>query len=240
MFMKQISRSNRVLPSLQRQAGATLVETMISLALSMIVVASMVGLMGNSMGSATRIIQMSQLTDELRNAMSMMSRDVRRANYNTNSIYCYNNSDCGVDGSATQSANISITTGTDSCFLFGLDRNWDGNANNDGGGAFRRDTVTNADGLSVGVIEMWTGTTVPSCADNNSWVPITDPDFVDITDFTLDNALSYSEDYEQEGGSTLTQLTRVVGMSITGQLIIDRNIEREIQDMVRVRNDFYL
>ena len=223
-----------------RQLGATLVETMISLALSMLVVVSMVGLMGNSMGSATRIIQMSQLTDEMRNAMSMMSRDVRRANYNTNAIYCYANSDCGTDGSATQSANLSITSGTDSCFLFGLDRNWDGNANNDGGGAFRKDTVTNAAGETVGVIEMWVGTTAPSCADNASWVPITDPDFVDITDFTLANGRSYSQDLELEGGSTLTQLTRVIEMSITGQLIIDRNIEREIRDMIRVRNDFYL
>jgi type II secretory pathway pseudopilin PulG len=63
----------------RRQAGATLLEAMISLALSLVVTTAMVTLMGNSMGSATRIIEMSQLTDELRNAMSMMSRDVRRA-----------------------------------------------------------------------------------------------------------------------------------------------------------------
>ncbi len=68
---------------------------MIALALSLIVTSSMVVLMGNSMGSATRIIEMSQLTDELRNSMSMMSRDVRRANYNVNAIYCFANSECG-------------------------------------------------------------------------------------------------------------------------------------------------
>ena len=69
---------------LRYQAGVTLIETLIGLALSVIVTVSMVSLMANSMGSATRIIQMSQLTDELRNTMSMMSRDIRRANYTAN------------------------------------------------------------------------------------------------------------------------------------------------------------
>ena len=70
--------------SFKKQAGVSLVEAMIALALSMIVVASMVAVMANSMGTATRIIEMSQLTDELRNSMSMMTRDVRRANYSAN------------------------------------------------------------------------------------------------------------------------------------------------------------
>ena len=96
--MRKLTRS----PGARRQAGVTLMEAMISLALSLLVTTAMVTLMGNSMGSATRIIEMSQLTDELRNAMSMMSRDIRRANYNSNSIYCYANSDCGIDGSASQ------------------------------------------------------------------------------------------------------------------------------------------
>ena len=48
--------------------------------------------MANSLGTATRVIHMSQLTDELRNAMSMMTRDVRRANYSANGIFCYGNS----------------------------------------------------------------------------------------------------------------------------------------------------
>ena len=54
---------------------------------------------------------MSQLTDELRNAMSMMSRDVRRANYNANNIYCYANSDCGIDrvAPAEQASDVTIS-----------------------------------------------------------------------------------------------------------------------------------
>jgi Tfp pilus assembly protein PilV len=213
----------------KHQAGVTLIEAMISLALSLIVTASMVALMGNSMGSATRIIQMSKLTDELRNSMSMMSRDIRRANYSANSIYCYANSNCGADGSATQYADINVTDG--SCFIFGLDRDWDGDASNDDAGAFRR--VTSG---SIGVIEMWVGGSSPACATTgNDWVAITDPDIVDITVFTISNAGSFEQSL-----ATLTKRTRQIQMQVGGRLIMDNTIDRTIEDTIKVRNDFFL
>jgi len=232
-----------LLKSPRRQNGFTLIEAMIGLALSMIVTASMVGLMSSSLGTASRLIQMSQLTDELRNTMSMMSRDVRRANYNVNAVYCYANSDCGdaTTGIAIQAGDVAIfTAGLDTCMLFGLDRNWDGNSNNDGGGAFRRDTVVNARGDTVGVMEMWTGTTVPSCADSSDWVQITDPEFVDITDFGADTALSWDETIEEDGGTTLTMTSRQVRMEITGELVLDDSITRTIGDRIKIRNNLYL
>jgi len=219
----------------RRQAGATLIEAMISLALSLVVTTAMVTLMGNSMGSATRIIEMSQLTDELRNAMSMMSRDIRRANYTSNAIYCYANSDCGISGGpAEQFADIAITNG--SCFVFGLDRNWDGNAGNDGPGAFRR-----VDSGGVGVIEMWVGDGAPNCgAADGDWLPVTDPDFVDIIVFNIDDASSFSQDLVEEDGTTITQRSRQVQMQIEGQLTLDNTIRRRIEDTIKVRNDLFL
>ncbi len=225
--------------SIRKQAGITLIETMIALALSLIVTTSMVTLMGNSMGSATRIIKMSQLTDELRNAMSMMSRDVRRANYNANNIYCYANSDCGIDNSATQASDVLITTNVngDNCFVFGLDRDYDGNANNDGGGGFRR--VTDATS-GVGRIEMWVGTSVPTCGSNSTdWIAVTDPDFVDVTAFRLDDSASFNNVLNPTSG-TITQRTRYVEMEINGQLILDNTISRTILDKVNVRNNYFL
>lgn len=224
----------------RRQAGTTLMEAMISLALSLLVTTAMVTLMGNSMGSATRIIEMSQLTDELRNAMSMMSRDIRRANFNTNSIYCYANSDCGISGGpAEQYADITVTgAANNSCFVFGLDRDWDGNSANDGPGAFRWATTG-----GVGVIEMWVGDGAPTCgalAGGDDWLPVTDPDFVDVTVFDVDDANSYSQELTLKGGATLTQRTRDVVMQIEGRLILDNRITRRIEDRIKVRNDFFL
>ena len=230
-----------LMKSVKRQNGFTLIEALIGMSLSLIVTASMVGLMSNSLGAASRIIQMSQLTDELRNTMSMMSRDVRRANYSTNSVYCYANADCGdPGGDAIQAADVTITTTAgDTCMTFGLDRDWNGNANDDGGGAFRRDTIVNASGVTVGVIEMWTGTAVPSCANSANWVAITDPEFVDITAFDLARPF-FEGSIEGEGGATVTMRTRRVQMQIQGQLVLDNTISRRIEDTVKVRNNLIL
>jgi hypothetical protein len=124
--------------------------------------------------------------------------------------------------------------------IFGLDRDWDGNANNDGGGAFRRDTIVNARGLTVGVMEIWTGTTVPSCADSTNWVAITDPEFVDITDFDADTLGSFVDSIEEDGGTTVSVRTRQVDLEIEGELVLDDTISRRIGDRIKIRNNLIL
>jgi type IV pilus assembly protein PilW len=215
----------------RKQAGVSLVEAMIGLALSMVVVTSMVGLMSNSMGTATRIIEMSQLTDELRNTMSMLTRDVRRANYSANAAFCYANSDCGLDVAA-QTGDIVIDG---DCITFNLDRNQDGDASTDNGGGFRRV----ADGDGVGRMEMWVGGNAPDCAANDAnWMAVTDDSFVDVTNFTVSDAESFEGSITEEGGATVTQRTRRIDVLLAGELILDDGITRQIQDTIKVRNDY--
>lgn len=222
---------------MKHQTGLTLVETMIALAISLIVVAAMVALMANSLGSTNRIIGMILLTDELRNSMSMMSRDVRRANYSANAAYCYGNPDCATDGSATQVGDISINNSND-CFTFELDRGWDGNAGNDMPGGFRRATSN-----AIGVIEMWVGDAVPNCAaavsDSDDWIEVTDPNEVDITTFSVTAGQSFTGTAELSG-VTITQRVRQIRLVIEGELILDDAIRRRIEDIIRVRNDILL
>jgi Tfp pilus assembly protein PilW len=223
------------------QAGITLMEALISLALSVVVTMSMVALMSNSMGSATRIIQMTQLTDELRNTMSMMSRDVRRANYNPYSIYCYANADCGVTDDTLKMNFIDdldvVAYQGNNCLRYFLERTAPtGEPGTVGGGGFRLATAG-----GVGQIEMWTGAGAPpdDCSGNN-WIAVTDPGFVNITEFTVnDDDGSFSETVTRKDGSTLlTMRTRQVRMQVEGELLIDPTITRRIEDTIRVRNDF--
>jgi prepilin peptidase dependent protein B len=216
-----------------RQKGFTLMETMVALALSMMVTLAMVMLMGNSLGTTTRLLRMTQLTDQLRNAMRMMSRDVRRANYSLNAAYCYANSDCGSDGSANQFADIDVTDG--SCFVFGLDRDFDGNASDDDAGGFRR-----AENGGIGSIEMWVGGNDPDCtaSDDARWVPVTDPDIIDIASFVVSDSGSISASISGEGGSNITTRSREIQVQIEGRLIRDASIMRRIEDIISVRNDF--
>ncbi|MFC1689393.1 PilW family protein [Pseudomonadota bacterium] len=215
------------------QAGFTLIEAMIGLALSMIVVTSMVGLMSSSLGSASKIIQMTQLSDDLRNTMSMVTRDMRRANYNANAYKCYANSDCGVDGTTNQNGVVTVDG---DCLLFNIDRDQDGDGSTDGAGGFRRVE----DGNEVGFIEMWVGVAAdtPTCGDHDAWFALTDPDFVDITLFDIDDSASINGSIIEQGGGTLNQTTRQVTVQLTGELLLDSNITRSLVDTIKVRNDY--
>ena len=62
-----------------QQTGASLMEVLVAMSISLVVTASMVALMANSLGNTSRIIKMTKLTDDMRIAMQMMSRDVCRS-----------------------------------------------------------------------------------------------------------------------------------------------------------------
>lgn len=234
------------------QKGATLVELMIGLALSLIVTSSMVALMGNSLGATSRIIQMTQLTDEMRNAMSMVTRDVRRANYSSAAIHCYSNPDCGADGTTIHS---DVTINTDeNCLIFNLDRNQDNFGH--GGTAPGGITFSNtdfqfggfrlADDSGIGYVEMWVGDGSAACddaqgADDDEWLALTDPAFVDVTTFLIDR----NEDIEdeivpEESGSEIRQRTNEVKVTMIGTLRSNADVTKRIEDTIKVRNDFIL
>jgi len=244
--------SNSGIRTFKRQAGITLIETMISLALSLIVTSAMVVLMANSLGTSTRIIHMSQLTDEMRNAMSMMTRDVRRANYSANAVFCYGNSDCGYAGGIAEQVGDIQVTDDQSCFTFSLDRDFSGNATNDPAGGFRlmpHPTILSAeDGLGVGVIQMWTGDASPDCGDGyDDWVELTDPATVNIVEFSvIDDPDPRLQRTLTEGeSSSFTNRQRQIMLAMEGQLTLEEDkgdvvVSRRIEDVIYVRNDFIL
>jgi type II secretory pathway component PulJ len=228
--------------NLSSQAGATLIELMIGLALSLIVTTSMVILMANSFGIATRIIHMSQLSDELRNSMSMMTRDLRRANYSAHSLFCYGNSACGDPGGSAPQVGDVYKDPVRDCFSFTLDRNSDGNAANDSVAGFQR--IVKSD---VGVIEMWISTAADAdpCAneDGDGWIELTDPNTINITAFEIDEPFPFEQVYEEGETNSFTNRQRQVQIRLAGSLVLEEAkginmVTREIQDTIYARNDF--
>ena len=226
-----------------RQTGASLMEVMVAMSISLVVTASMIALMANSLGTTTRIIKMTKLTDDMRVALQMMSRDVRRSSYNANSMYCYANDDCASDGAITAAADITIvdldSDSVNDCFTFLLDRDHDGDSTEDNAGGFRRVTAS-----GVGVLEMWTGDDSPDCTDSAGsagWVQITNPENMDIFNFSVDDDLSYSQVILDDGaGNTVSQRVRKVRMDIQGRLVLDNTISRQMEDIIAIRNDLLL
>jgi Tfp pilus assembly protein PilW len=222
------------------QLGAGLMEVMVAMSISLVVTASMVALMSNSLSSTTRIIKMTKLADDMRVAMQMMTRDVRRSSYNANSMFCYANDDCATDGAITAAGDITIADSND-CFTFLMDRDHDGDSTEDDAGGFRR--VTSGSG-GVGVIEMWTGNASPDCdaaAGSLGWVQITNPDNMDIFTFIIDDNLSYTQVIQDDGaGNTLSLRVRKLRMNLQGRLVMDNTIVRRVEDVINVRNDLLL
>ncbi|MGD8580619.1 MAG: prepilin-type N-terminal cleavage/methylation domain-containing protein, partial [Lysobacterales bacterium] len=204
----------KLLNTFRRQTGATLMEVLVAMSISLVVTASMVALMSNSLGSTTRIIKMTKLSDDMRVAMQMMTRDVRRTSFNSDSMLCYGNEDCTTDGTVNAPGDINMVDldgdSTNDCFTFLLDRDFDDDTANQAGG-FRR-----MEAGGVGVIEMWTLTdaTTPDCTalqGTGGWVEVTDPDSLDITGFSVDDSLSYTEEVLRDiNNNTLTQKVRKI------------------------------
>lgn len=232
--------------SRRRQAGASLMEVLVAMSISLVVTASMMSLMANSLSSTARIVKMTKLADDMRVAMQMVTRDVRRSSYNANAFYCYANDDCATDGSAlTLAGAIDFVDADDdgldddNCFTFLMDRDHDGDSTNNDAGGFRRVTDPQA---GVDVLEMWTGESAANCASPAGaagWVQITDPEVVEITQFSINDDLSYAEVIQTDaaGTPTLTQMVRKFRIDLQGQLVLDDNIKRHVEDVISVRND---
>lgn len=216
----------------KRQAGASLMEVLVAMSISLVVTAAMIALMSNSLGTTTRIVKMTKLSDDLRVAMQMMSRDVRRSNYNGDSMFCYANEDC----TALTGGTIEFDNPAPECLTYAIDRDGDG-LDNDAGGGFRwaQDAST-----GNGVIEMWVSDSdkaPDACADGANWVQITDPENIEIFGFVVDDELSYSQVIKDDGVERIEQQVRKIRMNISGRLVIDDSIVRRMADTISVRND---
>jgi hypothetical protein len=178
----------------------------------------------------------------------MMTRDVRRSSFNANAMLCYGNEDCADDGTITAAGDVNLVDldadEVNDCFTFQLDRHegefkFDGNSTNDPAGGFRRVRVGD-----VGVLEMWTGGAAPDCtaaAGAAGWVEVTNRADVDITGFSIDDTLSYTEVVlEDVNGNTMSQKVRKLRMSMQGQLVLDPTVVRRVEDVISVRNDLLL
>lgn len=234
--MKRPALREKDAVNIKRQCGFSLMEALVAMSISLVVTAAMVALMANSLSNTARIVNMTKLSDDLRATMQMLTRDVRRASYNADAMFCYGNDDCFTDGSLILPGDLTIN-GNNDCFTFLLDRDHDGDSTENQAGGFRR--VTQG---SVGALEMWTGGNDPDCAAGNedAWVRVTNPDSMDITAFNVDTGMSYTQEIYNDGTKIISQKVRKLRFLIDGRLVTDNTITRRMEDVISVRNDLLL
>ena len=220
----------RVICKTNYQRGIGLVEMLISMALSLLAVTVMVVLMANTLGTGSATIQMSRLSQELRASIQLMSRDLRRANYHSGFVNCFANFDCRDDLGIAAYVNTININAAGTCFWYWLDRDGDADLSNDAVGGFRYSTIE-----GIGVLQMRiAGNSAANCEDDAGWELITDPDTVDITSFNISNSDSYTDSLSSAGD---VQIVEKIRLYINGRMASNPAVNREIQDLILVRND---
>ncbi|MDH3902742.1 MAG: prepilin-type N-terminal cleavage/methylation domain-containing protein [Xanthomonadales bacterium] len=215
---------------MNNQSGFGLMEMLISMALSLLAVTIMVVLMANTLGTGSETIQMSRLSQQLRASIQLMSRDLRRANYHSGFLNCFANANCRNDLNIAAYINTIQINTAGNCFWYWLDRDGDADLSNDSVGGFRYSTIG-----GVGVIQMRvSGNSAANCDDGTDWELITDPGIVDITNFSINNLDSYTENLSTTGD---VQSVEKIRLSINGRMAGNHSVQREIQDLILIRND---
>jgi len=249
--MKTIAKKQ--IKTFKQQRGMTVIELLVAGVISLIAAFGMILVMANTLGTGSKTIQMAKVTQEMRTAMQIMSRELRRANYHASYMSCFRDVDClATLGIAAKVAEIGITdigsVGNESdCFWFWYDRPQPASetqilVTGEPVSAFRRTVAS-----GVGRLQMTTTrTATPGCNLSADWVDITDPELIDVLTFNVDDAGSFVETINVAGD---TQSVERIGLTITARLTPDAslpawlqgnvNASRELREFVTVRNHTY-
>lgn len=203
-----------------RQRGVGLVELMISLVIGMIVIAGALSMVSSTFGANASQMKMSRLNNELRIAMSSITRDMRRSGHNSWTIAQLT---AGVYTPSPQPTSVvTATSGAESVVM-----HYDENA--DGAYPTTEPTETYSFRYNNNTIEAKIGT-----ATAGTWNAIVDPSVIEITFFSIENLSQVLPKATTLGPFDIT--LPMYSITITGRLVRDPTVVRTLQETVRLRN----
>lgn len=209
-----------------RQHGFSLIEMMIGLAVGIIVVGAVSSFAVATLRSSSQNIQSSRLTQDLRTAMTLVTRELRRSGYDAVAV-----SRLGTGSELSNYTTLQAPPyGPSGCLSYQYNRL--------SGNQFR------AIRANSGSLEMATATgAITNCA-NGTWEVVSDPDVVTITAFEPSETREpFSSIVESKVVGSDTEamagcgVVRNISIGITGSLATDASVSRSIRDQVRVRAD---
>lgn len=226
----------------ERQRGFTLTELMVSMALGLIVLSAVVSMLVSSDSMNLSTLRMIRLSQELRGAMSLMARDMRRSGYSSNAASFVDTGGTSLFLGSTVFQVGTKTSGND-CLLYaydadadadidgnGVDEDGDGTADDTDGVDERFGFAYRVNSSGVGVIE--SRQSGLACSGNWASTPLTDTSAVRITSLTFTPTFHIVCSNDGVG-----MQTKDIAISITGQLLADTTVSMTVQETVRVGND---
>lgn len=225
---------------------------MVAMAAGLVVSAAALTFFMSSMKSNTEFVLSSRLTQELRNNMDYVNRELRRAGYDESAL-TYVSLPVG-STSRSPFAPMTLTNGgaANSCILYAYDRANNNAGQIDAAGGERhglRRMVRTVNGLSVGVLEVAdsnaTATTPacggaspdyttypPTCNANSGWCALSDPRLLNVTAFTI---TSDASNLTNPSGSGFGTYIRDLTVTLTGSPLRDATVTQTVTNRVRVR-----
>lgn len=237
--------------------GFSMIELMIAMAIGLVVIGSVLAFTLSSLTTNTEYVQATRLSQELRNSMDFVARELRRAGYDQNiGSYTakYSMSNLVTSPFAriftTNDANGDGTEG-DGCVIYAYDRSGGTGGTVDLARGEIRAMRLGYTPDGVGVLELAesssgktpacdgsgpTYTNYPPTCSSAGWCSLSDPRVLNLTAFSLDT----SGYIPQIGNAISPPLTmREVGIELQGQLrqSQDGTVTRGIRSDVKVRAD---
>lgn len=219
---------SRALQHRQRQSGASLIELMVGILVGLIVLSAITVFVTNNLQANKQSVDAAKLNQDLRIALDLMARDLRRANYSptmqgqltTNSSALLPStvslSDCSADNTCkTVTYAYSNTT--------------------------KVITLNNSGSITL---QIGAGTAQPltdnlvSNITNLSFCFINTQGDTDPTNDTCNTSVPTSYTLSVSG---VTQVVKIhlLRIAVTGQLKSDSSITKTINETVRIRNDSF-
>lgn len=224
------------------QRGLGLVELLIASAIGLFLLAGLTDFLGRSLTQSGRNFQDARLTQDLNVAMELMTRDLRRAGYSgaaqgaTSASTAVINPFMQAVGTGTSHGGINISQA--SCILYSYDLSTTapdiGVLNPAENLGFR---------LRAGAVEAGSNVTTCELSAIAGWQQVTDPSLSTITALSFqfldrtDNVAGTP--FDSASGPNWVVCTRLIRVTLTGQLLNTPAVTRTLTQTVRVRNDWY-
>lgn len=214
-------------------AGFSLVEMMIAMVAGLVVVGAVLSFTLASMQSNSENVRATRLSQELRTVMGLVTRELRRAGYNEDSIARVGR------GTTLESPLDQVFISADrQCVIFAYD-SVGGTAGQLDAGETKglRRFVANG----VGRVQYNPGADGnPTCASDRGWLDLSDPVVTDVTNLRFcwaDNAVNHGCAAAAPGGTAVVRriLVDITGVPRVGPGAAD--FVRTAQASVRVRAD---
>ena len=213
--------------ALPRQRGLSVLELMIGVTVGMIVVSGALTLFVRNLNGSRLLVNETRLNQDLRSAMDLVTRDLRRAGYWGNAFQ--GTIAVGATSATTQNPYSGVTAVSASELSY----------------EFSRD---NTEDNALGVAEQFgfrlSGGTLQMNSGTGGWTDITDARSITITNFQITPSITSlplghlcAKTCTVGTPNCPTVTVRSFNVLVQGQSVSDSNVLRDLRSTVRVRND---